>query len=124
MAQAEPLIRSIPLDRLELAPENVRKTPPDPVFFAELKASIATHDLLENLIVRVEHPGDDSGSGPGQAPGERCAVVAGGCRLAAMKAIAEEGVLDADPPPPWSAPCAESGNQNLLCSPVSCVIQP
>ena len=117
MAQAEPLIRSIPLSRLELAPENVRKTPPDPAFFAELKASIAAHDLLENLIVRVEDPGS------GQAPGERCAVVAGGCRLAAMKAIAEEGVLDADPPP-WSAPCAESGNQNLLCSPVSCVIQP
>ncbi len=90
MAQAEPLIRSIPLDRLELAPENVRKTPPDPAFFAELKASIAAHDLLENLIVRVEHPGEDPGSGPGQASIERCAVVAGGCRLAAMKALAEE----------------------------------
>ena len=90
MAQAEPLIRSIPLDRLELAPENVRKTPPDPVFFAELKASIAAHDLLENLIVRVEHPGDNGI--------ERCAVVAGGCRLAAMNALAEEGVLDADHP--------------------------
>ena len=123
MAQAEPLIRSIPLSRLELAPENVRKTPPAPAFFAELKASIATHDLLENLIVRIDDPGGDPGSGPGQASGERCAVVAGGCRLAAMKDLAEEGVLDADHPP-WSAPCAESGNQNLLCSPVSCVIQP
>ena len=92
MAQAEPLIRSIPLDRLELAPENVRKTPPDPAFFAELKASIAAHDLLENLIVRIEHPGDNGI--------ERCAVVAGGCRLAAMNALAEEGVLDADHPVP------------------------
>ncbi len=100
MAQAEPLIRSIPLSRLELAPENVRKTPPDPVFFSELKASIAAHDLLENLIVRVEHPGEDPGSGPGQASIERCAVVAGGCRLAAMNALAEEGVLDADHPVP------------------------
>ena len=97
MAQAEPLIRSIPLSRLELAPENVRKTPPDPVFFAELKASIAAHDLLENLIVRVEHPGDNGI--------ERCAVVAGGCRLAAMNALAEEGVLDADHP----VPCRVSG---------------
>ena len=92
MAQAEPLIRSIPLNRLELAPENVRKTPPDPAFFAELKASITAHDLLENLIVRVEHPGDNGT--------ERCAVVAGGCRLAAMNALAEEGVLDADHPVP------------------------
>ena len=98
MAQAEPLIRSIPLNRLELAPENVRKTPPDPAFFAELKASIAAHDLLENLIVRIEDPGGDPGSA--QAPGEHCAVVAGGCRLAAMNALAEEGILDADHPVP------------------------
>ena len=96
MAQAEPLIRSIPLDRLELAPENVRKTPPDPAFFAELKASIAAHGLMKNLVVRTVDPGGDPGSAQGQASGERCAVVAGGCRLAAMNALAEEGVLDAD----------------------------
>ena len=113
MAQAEPLIRSIPLSRLELAPENVRKTPPDPVFFAELKASIAAHDLLENLIVRIEHPGEDPGSGPGQAPGERCAVVAGGCRLAAMNALAEEGVLDADHPVPCRVIGAEENAEEL-----------
>ncbi len=96
MAQAEPLIRSIPLNRLELAPENVRKTPPDPAFFTELKASIAAHGLMKNLVVRTEDPGADPGSGP--APAERYAVVAGGRRLAAMKALAEEGVLDADHP--------------------------
>ena len=28
--RAEPLFRDIPLSRLALAPENVRKTPPDP----------------------------------------------------------------------------------------------
>ncbi len=100
MAQVEPLIRSIPLNRLELAPENVRKTPADPAAFEELKASIAAHDLLENLLVRVEHPGGDPGSGPGQAPTDRCAVVAGGRRLAAMKALVEEGVLDPDHPVP------------------------
>ncbi len=92
MAQAEPLIHSIPLSRLELAPENVRKTPGDPAAFAELKASIVAHGLLENLIVRAEDPGE-SGI-------ERCAVVAGGRRLAAMKALAKEGALDADHPVP------------------------
>ena len=92
MTHPEPTIRSIPLSRLELAPENVRKTPPDPAFFVELKASIAAHGLLENLIVRAEDPGE-SGI-------ERCAVVAGGRRLAAMKALADEGALDADHPVP------------------------
>ena len=113
MAQVEPLIRSIPLNRLELAPENVRKTPADPAAFAELKASIAAHDLLENLIVRVEHPGEDPGSGPGQAPIERCAVVAGGRRLAAMKALAEEGTLDPDHPVPCRVTGAEENAGEL-----------
>ena len=90
MTHPEPTIRNIPLSRLELAPENVRKTPEDPAAFAELKASIAAHDLLENLIVRIEDPVEDGV--------ERCAVVAGGRRLAAMKALVEEEVLDADHP--------------------------
>ena len=90
MTHLEPTIRSIPLSRLELAPDNVRKTPEDPASFAELKASIAAHGLLENLIVRIEDPVEDGV--------ERCAVVAGGRRLAAMKALVEEEVLDADHP--------------------------
>ena len=105
MKHPEPTIRSIPLSRLELAPENVRKTPADPAAFAELKASIAAHDLLENLIVRVEHPG---GNGI-----ERCAVVAGGRRLAAMKALAEEGTLDADHPVPCRVIGAEENAGEL-----------
>ena len=52
----EPAIRSIPLDRLYVALENVRKTPPDAVAEAELKASIANHGLLENLVVRSDGP--------------------------------------------------------------------
>ena len=100
MTHPEPFIRSIPLNRLELAPENVRKTPADPAALAELKASIAAHGLLENLIVRIEGPGHDPGSGPEQAHVDRCAVVAGGRRLAAMKALAEEGILNADHPVP------------------------
>ena len=100
MTHPEPTIRSIPLNRLELAPENVRKTPADPAALAELKASIAAHGLLENLIVRIEDTGHDPGSGPEQTHVDRCAVVAGGRRLAAMKALAEEGILNADHPVP------------------------
>ena len=86
----EPLIREVPLSRLALAPENVRKTPADPVAEAEMKASIATHGLLENLVVRMDGPADAG----------TYAVIAGGRRLAAMKALAEEGAIDADHPVP------------------------
>ena len=86
----EPLIREVPLSRLALAPENVRKTPADPVAEAEMKASIATHGLLENLVVRMDGPADAGAY----------AVIAGGRRLAAMKALAEDGTIDADHPVP------------------------
>ena len=86
----EPLIREVPLSRLALAPENVRKTPVDPVADAEMKASIATHGLLENLVVRMDGPADAG----------NYAVVAGGRRLAAMKALAEDGTIDPDHPVP------------------------
>ena len=86
----EPLIREVALSRLALAPENVRKTPADPVAEAEMKASIAAHGLLENLVVRVDGPADAGA----------WAVVAGGRRLAAMKALAEDGTIDADHPVP------------------------
>ena len=84
----EPAIRPIALDRLSVAPENVRKTPPDAAAEAELKASIAGHGLLGNLVVRSEGP--DGGY----------AVVAGGRRLAALKALASDGLLDAAHPVP------------------------
>ena len=84
--KAEPLIREIPLSRIALAPENVHKTPPDGQADAELKASIAAHSLLENLVVRTDEP-DGDGS-------KRYAVVAGGRRLKAMQALVEDGVLD------------------------------
>ncbi len=90
--RAEPLIREIPLTRLALAPENVRKTPPDPRADAELKASIAALGLLENLVVRADEPGEDGT--------DRYAVVAGGRRLKAMQALVEDGVFDADHPVP------------------------
>ena len=85
-------IRDIPLSQLELSPCNVRKTPADASAFTELKASIAAHGLLENLIARSMEPGSD---GPG-----RYAVIAGGRRLAAMQALAAEGALEEDHPVP------------------------
>ena len=90
--RAEPLIREIPLTLLSLAPENVRKTPPDACADAELKASIAAFDLLENLVVRPDEPGENGI--------EHYAVVAGGRRLKAMQALVEDGVLDAAHPVP------------------------
>ena len=84
----ESAIRSIALDRLFIAPENVRKTPPDATAEAEMKASVMTHGLLENLVVRSDGPDGDY------------AVVAGGRRLAALKALAADGALDASHPVP------------------------
>ena len=85
-------ISDIPLSQLELSPDNVRKTPADDSAFTELKASIAAHGLLENLIARAMEPGPD---GPG-----RYAVIAGGRLLAAMQALAAEGTLEEDHPVP------------------------
>ncbi len=84
----ESAIRSVALDRLFIAPENVRKTPPDATAEAEMKASVMTHGLLENLVVRSDGPDGDY------------AVVAGGRRLAALKALAADGVIDAAHPVP------------------------
>ncbi len=99
---AGPLIREIPLSRLALAPENVRRTPPDPRADAELKASIAALGLLENLVVRA----DDNDA-------ERYAVVAGGRRFRAMQALVEDGVLDADHPVPCQVRSGDADSSEL-----------
>ena len=100
----EPLIREIPLSCLALAPENVRKTPANEFAEAELMASIKAHGLLENLVARADEPDADGA--------ERFAVVAGGRRLAALKALAENGTLHAD----HRVPCkiAATGNAGEL----------
>ena len=85
-------ISDIPLSQLELSPDNARKTPADDSAFTELKASIAAHGLLENLIARAMEPGTDCVV--------RYAVIAGGRRLAAMQALAAEGALEEDHPVP------------------------
>ena len=100
--RAEPLIREIPLSMLALAPENVRKTPPDPRADAELKASIAALGLLENLVVRA----DDNDA-------ERYAVVAGGRRFRAMQALVEDKVLDADHPVPCQVRSGDADSSEL-----------
>ena len=83
---SEPVIQSIPLNQLELSPANVRKTSAGKTAFAELKASIAAHGLLENLIARAIEPG------PGG--NVRFTVIAGGRRLTALIDLAREGSLD------------------------------
>ena len=57
-----------------------------------LKASIAAHWLLENLVARSIGPGEDGG--------EHYAVIAGGRRLDALRDLASEGVLETDHPVP------------------------
>ena len=96
----EPVIRSIPLHRLEPSPANVRRTAAGKTAFAELKASIAAHGLLKNLVARSIGPAEDPGTGPGQAPGEHFAVIAGARRLAALNDLAREGAIASDFPVP------------------------
>ena len=102
----EPLIREIPLCRLTLAPENVRKTPSDGFAQVQLQASIKAHGLLENLVARADGADTD---------GIECfAVVAGGRRLAALKALAEDGTFHADHPVPCKiAANGDSGELSL-----------
>ena len=82
-------VRELTLDTLEPAPENVRKAPPEAAALAELKASLAAHGLLASLVVR-----------PIESVRPRYAVVAGGRRLAALKALAAEGAIPVNHPVP------------------------
>ena len=116
--RAEPLIREIPLSRLALAPENVRKTPPHAQADAELKASIAALGLLENLVVRIDEPGADGT--------DRYAVIAGGRRLNAMQALVEDDVLDGEHPVPCQVRSGddESGEISLAENVVRVAMHP
>ena len=89
---SDPVIRSIPLDRLEISPSNARKTPAGGTAFVELKASISSHGLLENLVARSIGPGEDGG--------EHFAIIAGGRRLAALNELATDGTIPEDHPIP------------------------
>ena len=88
-------VRELTLDTLEPAPENVRTAPPEAAALAELKASLAAHGLLASLVVR-----------PVEGVRPRYAVVAGGRRLAALKALAAEGAIPVNHP----VPCRVDGS--------------
>jgi ParB family chromosome partitioning protein len=76
------MIKSIPLNKLVQSPRNVRRHS-DPGADAELKASIAAHGLLQNLIVRPGAKG-------------KFEVEAGERRRQALLALAEDKVLARD----------------------------
>ncbi|WP_156842874.1 ParB/RepB/Spo0J family partition protein [Novosphingobium aquimarinum] len=76
------MIKSIPLNKLVQSPRNVRRHS-DPAADAELKASIAAHGLLQNLIVRPAAKG-------------KFEVEAGERRRRAMLALADEKILARD----------------------------
>ncbi|MDE0006185.1 MAG: ParB N-terminal domain-containing protein [Rhodospirillaceae bacterium] len=102
MPDPERTIRCIPLHALIPSPHNVRKTPAEGSAFVQLKASIAAHGLLENLLVQpAERDGD----------GADCfEVVAGARRLAALQALAEEGAVAPDHP----VPCHVTAGDNAV----------
>jgi ParB family chromosome partitioning protein len=76
------MIKSIPLNKLIASPRNVRRHS-DPAADAELKASIAAHGLLQNLIVHAGAKG-------------KFEVEAGERRRKAMLALADEKLLPRD----------------------------
>jgi len=76
------MIKTIPLNKLVQSPRNVRRHS-DPAADAELKASIAAHGLLQNLIVRPAAKG-------------KFEVEAGELRRRAMLALANEKLLARD----------------------------
>lgn len=76
------MIKSIPLNKLVQSPRNVRRHS-DPTSDAELKASIAAHGLLQNLIVRPSAKG-------------KFEVEAGERRRRAMLALVDDKVLARD----------------------------
>lgn len=73
------MIQSIPLKKLVLSPRNVRKSS-DVLADLQLRADIAARGLLQNLVVRKAKRG-------------KFEVEAGGRRLAALQALADEGTL-------------------------------
>lgn len=73
------MIQSIPLKKLVPSPRNVRKSS-DMLADLQLRADIAARGLLQNLVVRKGKRG-------------KFEVEAGGRRLAALQALAEEDTL-------------------------------
>lgn len=81
-------ITPIPLGKLVVSEDNVRRTAATDAGLQELAASIAAHGLLQSLVVRKHQKG-------------KFAVVAGGRRLAALQLLAEQGRIEAT----FAVPC-------------------
>jgi ParB family chromosome partitioning protein len=97
-----PSVRKIPLGHLVLSPTNVRTVPPSAAEDAELKASIRTRGLKQNLVVH-RSAGD----------GDVYEVTAGGRRLKALQALAAEDAVPAD----YRVPClVEAADEALETS--------
>ncbi|MDE0456094.1 MAG: ParB/RepB/Spo0J family partition protein [Chromatiales bacterium] len=79
--------RDIPLDHLTLSTDNVRNVPTAAESDAELRASILSLGILENLLVREA--------------GGKTEVVSGGRRLRILNALAADGEI----PPGYPVPC-------------------
>jgi len=88
-------IITIPLNKLTAWDGNVRKTgAADGI--DELAASIASHGLLQSLVVK---PAGKSGK-RGQKGGNKYAVIAGRRRFLALTALAKAGTIERDAPVP------------------------
>jgi ParB family chromosome partitioning protein len=77
----------VPLNKLAISPQNIRRTARK-VDLDALAASIKSLGLLQNLSVTRDE-------------GDRFTVVAGGRRLAALKALAKQGAIAKD----FAVPC-------------------
>ena len=106
-ADAQPVaaVQTIPLDKLEISPGNVRKTDAGLQAFAELTASIAAHGLISNLVVR-----------PVSDDAERFAVVAGARRYSALSQLAADGQVPTDMPVPCRIVAAGASETEISLS--------
>jgi len=86
------VFREIPLNKLVLSPDNVRKTP-SPGAVAERAASIESHGLIHNLTVTPQL--NDEGRETGKYE-----VTAGGTRFAALKLLASKKRIVKNAPVP------------------------
>ena len=91
-------ITHVPLSALKPAETNVRAVPAGDDAFEKLKASIRAHGLIQNLCVRPLGNGANGSYG----------VIGGLRRLAALKALAEDGDIGTDTP----VPCRIAGSDD------------
>jgi len=80
-------IQEIPLKHLQHSRSNVRRVKCGPELMEQLRASIASHGIIQNLTVW-----------PNKKEGGKFLVVAGSRRLEALKSLKKEGTIDDDFP--------------------------